>query len=117
MANRACPVCGKQVPATLEMAYTNGLECPHCHSRLDVVSSSRMVPIWAGLVAAYLVYRISSGISGPVGFVLPELFAVLAFGVVTPLLLAVTARLEQALEPPPIPTAQAHAPSHGGHTH
>jgi DNA-directed RNA polymerase subunit RPC12/RpoP len=113
MAIRVCPVCGKEIPASSVVALTNGLECPHCHSRVEVSDGSRMLPTWIGLVAAYLVGRLSSNAGGPVGFALPELYAILTFGIVTPLALMLTAKLDVAPTPPA--TAEAHPAQHGHH--
>jgi hypothetical protein len=114
VANRICPVCGKEVPAALSVAYSNGLDCPHCHSRLDVVEGSRMLPIWGGLAAALLAYELTKSSQGILNFVLPELYAILAFGFVTPLLMMFTAKMEPA-PPPPAAVPASAAPSHGHH--
>jgi DNA-directed RNA polymerase subunit RPC12/RpoP len=113
VAIRVCPVCGKEVPASLSVAYSNGLECPHCHSRLEVSTSSRMLPTWLGLAAGWLVYHFARNAAGPVGFALPELYSILAFGIVTPLAMMFTAKLEPA---PLAPAATTPAPA-AGHGH
>jgi hypothetical protein len=113
VAARICPVCGKEIPATSTVVLTNGLECPHCHSRDEVSEGSRMLPVWIGLLAAYVVAHFTQDAGGPVGFVLPELYAILTFGVVTPLVLMGTAKFIPAPTPPT--TAEAHPPAHGHH--
>lgn len=117
MATRICPHCGNTVPATLVMAFSDGLECPHCETRLQVASGSRMVASAGGLVAAWLVWRITRGSTNILGFALPVLFAILAFGVASPLVLAFTAGLRIAPPPQvfePVAAHGAHGPSiHG----
>ena len=117
MATRICPHCGNTVPATLVMAFSDGLECPHCQTRLQVASGSRMVASAAGLVAAWLVWRITRGSTNILGFALPVLFAILAFGIASPLVLAFTAALRIAPPPQvfePVAAHGAHGPSvHG----
>jgi hypothetical protein len=114
VAIRVCPVCGKEIPAPATVALTNGLECPHCHSRVEVTDGSRSLPIWIGLAAGWLVWELTTNIGGPVGFALPELFSIIAFGAVSAILLMFAAKFEPA--PTPVATAEAHpAPAHGHH--
>jgi len=117
VATRICPHCGNTVPATLVMAFSDGLECPHCETRLQVSSGSRMVASAAGLVAAWLVWRITRGSTNILGFALPVLFAILAFGIASPLVLAFTAGLRIAPPPQvfePVAAHGAHGPSAHG---
>jgi hypothetical protein len=123
---RVCPHCTKIVPAGLAVAYSDGLECPHCHTRLIVTTGSRMGAIWIALGAAWLVWYVTRQSTGDsidtLAWVLPELYAVLTFGVVAPLVMMFTARFVIA---PEIPVIDAEAPSshtvaghdagHGGH--
>ena len=51
MALRMCPHCGKTVPAARVMAFSDGMECPHCQTRLEVANGGRMIATAAGLVA------------------------------------------------------------------
>ena len=94
------------------MAFSDGLDCPHCGGRLEV-TSGRMFPIAAGLAAGWLAWYLTSGSPSSLGWVLPELYAVLAFGVVSPLVLMFTAKL--GLAPAPRVAAVAAAPAHGHH--
>jgi hypothetical protein len=118
VATRICPHCGNTVPATLVMAFSNGLECPHCQTLLEVGNGSRMVASGVGLVAAWLVWRITRGSTNILGFALPVLFAILAFGIVSPLVLAFTAGLRIAPPPQvfePVAAHGTHGPSVHGH--
>ena len=122
MGVRVCPHCTKIVPAALAVAYSDGLECPHCHTRLMVTTSSRMGAIWIALAAAWRCGTSRGNRRGDsidtVTWVLPELYAVLTFGVVAPLVMMFTARFVIA---PEIPVIDAEAPSshtvagHGAH--
>jgi hypothetical protein len=111
LGNRACPHCGKKVPAGLELAYSDGLVCPHCHTRLVVATDGRIFATWVGLAAAWLVWWLTRNSGGPLGAVLPELYAVLAFGIVSPIVLAFSATLELAPAAPVM--EEAPASSHG----
>ncbi len=60
-----------------------------------------MPAVVVGLLAAWLVWRVTSGADGALGAVLPELYAILAFAIVTPLVLMFMADLRLAPPPPP----------------
>jgi len=67
----------------------------------------------AGLAAGAIVWRISADSTTDLGSVLPTLYAFLAFGIVSPLVLMFTANLRNA---PAIPAPEpAHASSSAGH--
>lgn len=116
MAIRICPHCGQTVPATLAMALSNGLECPHCQTLLEVGNGSRLVASAAGLVAGWLVWLFTRGSSNILGFALPVLFAVLAYGIVSALVLAFTASFRIAPPPQVFEPVAAHG-SHGPGAH
>lgn len=111
MAIRMCPQCGKSVPAARVMALSDGMECPHCQTRLQVATGSRMVAVAAGLIAAGLVWWLTRDSTNILGFALPVLFSFLAFGIVSPLVLAFASALRTA------PSAPVFEPvaAHGGH--
>jgi DNA-directed RNA polymerase subunit RPC12/RpoP len=113
VAIRMCPHCGKTVPATRVMALSDGMECPHCQTRLQVAPGSRMVATAAGLIAAWLVWRFTQTSTSMLGFALQVLYAVLAFGIVSPVVLAFSAGLRTA------PVAQVYEPvaAHGTRGH
>jgi hypothetical protein len=108
---RMCPQCGKTVPATRVMALSDGMECPHCQTRLEVAGGSRMIATAAGLIAAWFVWRLTRESTNVVGFTLPVLLSFLAFGIVSPLVLMFVASLRVA------PTAPVFTPvaAHGAH--
>jgi len=99
------------------MAFSDGMECPHCQTRLQVASGSRMVATVAGLVAAYLAWWFTRDSTNILGFALPVLFAILAFGVVSPLVLAFTAGLRIAPPPQVFEPVTAHGGGHGQSAH
>ena len=111
MAVRMCPQCGNTVPATRVMALSDGMECPHCQTRLEVTNGSRMIATAVGLGAAWIVWRATRDSTNILGFALPVLLSFLAFGVVSPLVLMFTASLRTA------PAAPVFEPvgAHGGH--
>ena len=113
MAVRICPHCKTEIPAPEAAAYSNDMVCPKCGARLEVTSGSRTISSLCGLAAGAIAWRASSGMSGDLGGILPTVYAILAFGVVSPLVLMVTANLSNA---PAIPAPEpAHALSSAGH--
>ena len=121
MAVRVCPHCKTEISAPEAAVSSNDVVCPKCGAHLEVASGSRTISSLAGLAAAAIVWRLSSGSSSDLGGVLPTLYAFLAFGIVAPLVLMATAKLRNA---PPAPVAEpAHsaaghdAGGHGGGHH
>jgi hypothetical protein len=95
------------------LSLSDGFECPQCHTRLEVGTGSRYLAVWVGLAAGWLVWHLTQGSSGVLGEILPELYAILAFGFVSPLVLVFLAALQPAPAAPAIPApAVGHA---GGH--
>ena len=122
MANRACPQCGTIAPVTKLLAYSDGFECSNCHTKLEDTSGGRMVAIWVGLAAAWLAWNLAPKSNGLASEFLPELHAILAFGIVSPLVLAFTGTVERAPIEPTVAATEAtggsaHDTSHGGGHH
>lgn len=117
MASRMCPKCNAQISAGAVASRSDGIECPNCHTRLEVSSPGRMIGAWAGMAAAYLAWRITRGGSGPLGGSLPLLYSVLAFGVVSALTTMLTGDLLVAPELPPVQAAPAAGHGHDAHGH
>jgi DNA-directed RNA polymerase subunit RPC12/RpoP len=111
VAARMCPHCGKTVPATRVIALSDGMECPHCQTRLEVGNGSRMIATAVGLGVAWIVWRVTRDSTNILGFALPVLLSFLAFGIVSPLVLMFTASLRAAPSPPVFEPVAAH----GGH--
>jgi hypothetical protein len=111
VAVRICPHCKTEIPAASAAAYSNSIECPQCKARLEVAPGSRTISSLCGLAAAAIAWHLSSGSSGDLGAVLPTLYAFLAFGVVSPLVLMFTGNLSNA----PALAASEPVQSAGGH--
>jgi hypothetical protein len=116
LSDRICPQCRTEISAAVAAAYSNGLECPQCKTRLEVASVPRTVSTVVGLAAAGVVWWLTSRGGGALGGVLPTLYAVLAFGIVSPLALMYAASLRKASTPPaPEPVHSASGPGSGAH--
>jgi len=114
VAVRICPHCKAEITAANAAAYSNDIECPKCKARLEVAPGSRTISTLCGLAAAAIAWHLSSGSGGDLGAVLPTLYAFLAFGVVSPLVLMLSANLCNAPALPPAEpsdTADAHGAS------
>src|SRR5258708_29373372 len=113
MAVRVCPHCKTEISAPESAARSNDIQCPKCATRLEVAPGSRTISTLAGLAAGSIAWRLSIGSPGDMGGVLPTLYAFLAFGIVSPLVLMLTANLRNA---PAVPTPEpAHATGPAGH--
>jgi hypothetical protein len=120
VASRVCPKCNASISAGVIAAFSDCIECPSCHTRLEVNSAGRMLAAWAGMAAAWIAWRVTRGGPGILGGAEPLLFAVLAFGAVSALVVMFTGDLRPALELPPVEAAPAagHGPAaHGGAHH
>lgn len=117
MAIRVCPHCLKKVPAGPVVAYTDKLECPHCHSAITVGVPSRVIGAFIGLGVGELVWKFVQPMGGEAGWVLPVLYAFLSYSVVYALYLMATADLVmRPVEAEPAPVAEV-AHGHGGGHH
>jgi hypothetical protein len=118
MAVRICPHCNTEISASNVAAYSFGVECPKCGARLEVAPGTRTISSLSGLAAGAIAWRLSINSGGDLGGVLPTLYAFLAFGIVSPLVLLLTANLRNA---PAIPVAEpahnAGAPGQGAGGH
>jgi DNA-directed RNA polymerase subunit RPC12/RpoP len=113
LAVRICPHCKTEISAPEAAARSNDIECPKCGTRLEVAPGSRTISTLAGLVAGAIAWRLSADSTTDLGGTLPTLYAFLAFGVVSPLVLMFTANLRNA---PALPALEpAHAPDSAGH--
>lgn len=113
MAVRACPHCKTEVSASESAARSNDIECSKCGTRLEVAPGPRTLSSLAGLAAGAIAWRLSSGSMSDLGAVLPTLYAFLAFGIVSPIALILTANLRNA---PAVPVFEpAHGAGSSGH--
>jgi hypothetical protein len=114
-----CPQCMAKVPAGMIVAQSYGMECPDCHARLEVTPGARYIGAAAGLITGVLVYRFARGSGGLLWWALPIVYAFIAFGVISPLIVMMVADLQVA---PPEPRAITYdeatgAAAHGGGHH
>ena len=118
MAVRACPHCKTEISAPESAARSNDIECPKCAMRLEVAPGSRTLSSLAGLAAGAIAWRLSAGSMTDLGAVLPTFYAFLAFGIVSPIVLILTANLRNAPAVPVFVAAHdAGATSHGSGGH
>ena len=119
MAIRTCPVSLTKIGALEVVAHSYDLVCPGCGRHLEVSRISRNIAMFAGLIAAYGAWYFSTqGAANhqALGWVFPILFAILAFGIVTPVVLMLTADLSLKAELPP-PEISTHADAGHGAAH
>jgi hypothetical protein len=111
VAIRICPHCGKHVPATATVAYSDTLVCPHCHSPLRVSDASRIIGAFLALAVGALVWRLTHTLPGLLDWVMPEVYAILAYSFTFAIFLMATADLSmRPVEAAPEPLA---ASTHG----
>ncbi len=114
MAIRACPLCLARLSPGQVVAFSDGMECPGCKSQLEVSTGSRLLATTLGLLAGALVWRLTRASRGMLDWVLPMVYAFLAFSVVAPLFLMATADLRlKPAGPEPVAEPAATAPGHG----
>lgn len=113
-----CPHCKTEIAAPEAAARSNDILCPKCGVRLEVASGSRTIGTLAGLIASAIVWRLSAGSTTDLGGVLPTLYAFLAFGIVSALVVMFTANLSNAPAlPAPAPAHESGAAGHGSGGH
>jgi hypothetical protein len=113
VAVRICPHCKTEVTASNVAAYSFGFDCPKCGTRLEVAPGTRTISSLCGLAAGAIAWRLSIDSGGDLGGVLPTLYAFLAFGIVSALVLMLTGNLRNA---PAIPVSEpAHDAGTSGH--
>jgi hypothetical protein len=115
MAARMCPQCNTKLTGTEVAGYSDGMECPNCHTLLEVANGSRYIASTLGFIAAVCVYRFERGMGGPggefFGWLLPIVYAYFTLSVISPLVLMTVAELQKA-PPAPQPITSS---SGGGH--
>jgi hypothetical protein len=116
---RECPQCMKKVPATEVVAYTDEVECPHCQALLTVSLPSRVIGGFIALGVGWLVYGwASANLTGEAAWVLPTLYAFLAYSATYAIYLMVSADLvRRPAEVEVAISAVTPAAAHGGGHH
>jgi hypothetical protein len=120
VAIRKCPVCLTKISAIQVVTRSYDLVCPTDGRALEVSRISRNIAIFAGLVGGYFVWYLSAQSAAShqaLGWVFPILYSIIAFGVVAPIVLMLTAdlSLKTELPPPEIHNEPAAHHGHGGH--
>lgn len=93
LAIRTCPLCFGKAPAGAAAAQSDGLECPGCGQALEVSRPSRVLGALAGIIGAWIVFRLTRGGNGALGWALPLVYSALAYGIVSALYMMLTADL------------------------
>ncbi len=119
MAARTCPYCLTKISAVTVVTRSYDLVCPGCQRPLEISRISRNIASFAGLAAGAIAWYLSTGAAPShhaLGWVFPIMYAILAFGIVAPLVLLLTADLSLKSEPLAV-EIHAHAePAAGGHS-
>jgi hypothetical protein len=117
VAVRRCPNCSASVSASAVLAYSYDLTCPSCGTSLRVSEDGRLLAAWAGAAGGWVAWYIcahGARSGSALGWVLPIVFAILGFGIISPLALLFTAGLE---EQPAAPTMATSGHASGSHHH
>lgn len=115
MAARVCPDCLATVSAGKVLAYSNDLVCAQCEKPLEISALSRYIAVFAGLIAAVVVWWYSSkhyaNDSWALAWILPIVFSYFALSLVAPIVLALAADLQlRAVEAAPVLSHSPHSP-------
>jgi hypothetical protein len=114
MAIRKCPACLTTAPMGVVVTRSYDFVCAGCGQHLEVTEASRVMASGVGIVAGYFALRGAPPVYSTLGWAAPILYALLAYGCVSALLLMTTADLR--LIPAPSEPAATEAPgAHGGH--
>ena len=100
MWNRSCPLCFAKVPRSLLLTRAEDLVCPSCHTPLEISRSSRVLSAVAGLLAGFVAVPVALRVSKTGRWAIPMVGAVLAYALVSALLLFFLADLVVQPKPP-----------------
>lgn len=116
---RCCPICMAMMPAGKVVAHSNDLVCDGCGKPLEIARGSRNLAVFVGLAAGAVSWWLAAH-SAPrgsaLGWALPVVYAVLAFGAVTPAVLMLAADL-RIKEVSAVDHSAAAAPANGRGVH
>ncbi|HMD31652.1 MAG TPA: hypothetical protein VKG84_07065 [Candidatus Acidoferrales bacterium] len=116
MAIRKCPACLTTASMGVVAAHTNDFVCTGCGQHLEVREASRVLAAVAGIAAGYFSMGFVPSVYSTLGWAVPALFGLLAYGCVSALVLMVTADLRVIPAPAAARVAApAAAASHGHH--
>jgi hypothetical protein len=114
MAIRKCPACLTTASIGAVAAHSDDFVCAGCSQHLHVAEASRVLASTAGIAAGYFALGAAPPPYSTLGWAVPVLFALLAYGCVSALMLMATADL-QLIPAPAQPAAAAEPAAHGGH--
>jgi len=100
MGNRACPLCFARVPRTLILTQGDELACPSCHAPLELSRSSRVLSALCGLLAGFAAVHLALQLSTRGRWALPMVGALLAYALVSALVLSFLSDLVVLPKPP-----------------
>jgi len=112
MAIRKCPACLASASMGAVAAHSDDFVCAGCSQHLQVAEASRVLASAVGIAASYLALRAAPSPHSTLGWAVPVLFALLAYGCVSALMLMLSADLQLIPAPAqpaatPEPAAQA----------
>jgi hypothetical protein len=114
-----CPYSLTKIPAVTVVTRSYDLVCPSCGKPLEISRISRNIAAIFGLIAGAVAWYLATGESQShqaLGWVFPVVYAILAYGIVAPLALMLTADLSLKSEPHAAEIHTHAEPASGGHT-
>lgn len=90
----------------LILTKTLEVDCPACHTELEVSRGSRVLASFVGILAAFLAVHLGGQLSETAGWTLPIVAAIVSFGVCSAAVLVMFSEL--AVRPKISPTAFPH---------
>jgi hypothetical protein len=114
MAIRKCPACLTTASMGDVAAHSDDFVCTGCSQHLQVAEASRVLASTAGIAAGYFALEAAPPPYSTLGWAVPILFALLAYGAVSALMVMLTADL-QLIPAPSQPAAAPEPAAHGGH--
>jgi hypothetical protein len=115
MAIRKCPACLTTASMGVVAAQSNDFVCAGCGQHLEVSEASRVLAATAGIAGGYFALGAAPSLHSTLGWAVPVLFALLAYGCISALVLMATADLR--LIPGPLRQAAPAAPGPTGSHH
>ena len=99
MGRRACPLCFVRVPWTTALVHSYDIECPACHTPLELSRFTRIVGAFSGLAGAFLAVHLARGIFHWSFWLTPILATFFAFGFMSALGVLIAGDLVVRREP------------------
>jgi hypothetical protein len=118
VAIRTCPYSLTKISAVSVVTRSYDLVCPGCQRPLEISRISRNIAEFAGLAAGAIAWYWGTGAAGShqaLGWVFPIMYAILAWGIVSSLVVMLTADLSLKPEPPAAEIQAQAEPAAGAH--